>query len=67
MLKGKLNSFATRDMVYKYKHRDDPEIEDKCPHCQCSHTTIHLFDCPNNPTTLEVRDLWTNPVIQPGS
>ena len=30
-----------------YKHRIDPEIEDKCPHCQCSHTTIHLFDCPN--------------------
>ena len=50
------------NFLNSYKHRINPEIEDKCPHCQCSHTTIHLFDCLNNPTTLEVRDLWTNPV-----
>ena len=37
-----------------YKHRINPEIEDKCPHCQGPHTTLHLFECPNNPTTLVV-------------
>ena len=44
-----------------YKHRINPEIEDKYPHCQVPHTTIHIFKCPNNIKTLEVRDLWTNP------
>jgi hypothetical protein len=45
-----------------YKSRIDPNIEDKCPHCQESHTSEHLFNCQNNPTNLEVRDLWKKPV-----
>ena len=45
-----------------YNSRIDPNIEDKCPQCQASHTTEHLFKCPRNPTRLTVRDLWTKPV-----
>ena len=44
-----------------YKARINPEIEDKCPHCPESHTTNHLFNCVNNPTTLSPRDLWDKP------
>ena len=41
----------------------NPEIQDICPHCQeDSHTTLHLFDCQNNPTDLTVTDLWNKPV-----
>ena len=36
-------------------------VVDKCPNCDSSHTTEHLFNCPNNPTSLTVRDLWKNP------
>ena len=35
---------------------------DKCPNCDNSHTTEHLFNCPNKPTNLTVTDLWKNPV-----
>ena len=31
----------------------------KCGHAQ--HDTLHLFDCPNNVTSLEVLDLWRKP------
>lgn len=45
-----------------YMSRIDTSIEDKCPSCQGSpHNTIHLFNCPDNPTPLEVHDLWTRP------
>ena len=46
-----------------YKARIDKTdtVIDKCPNCDCSHTTNHLFNCPNNPTNLTVRDLWKNP------
>ena len=34
-----------------------------CPKCQGSpHDTQHLFQCPNDPTTLNVTLLWDNPV-----
>ena len=36
-------------------------VADKCPNCDSSHTTEHLFNCHNNPTSLTVRDLWKNP------
>jgi hypothetical protein len=46
-----------------YKARINPDrYEDECPNCDASHTTTHLFDCPNNPTTLVVRDLWDKPL-----
>ena len=32
-----------------YKARINPEIIDKCPNCDESHTTIHLFNCRSNP------------------
>ena len=41
-----------------YKARINPEIEDKCPNCDESHTKQHLFNCRRNPTTLRPRDLW---------
>ena len=35
---------------------------DKCPKCgQETHETIHLFNCTQDPTNLQVRDLWLQP------
>ena len=45
-----------------YKSRIDPNISDKCPNCDSSHTTEHLFNCQNNPTNLNVRSLWHKPL-----
>ena len=45
-----------------YKARIDNTVVDKCPNCDNSHTANHLFNCPNKPTNLTVRDLWTKPV-----
>ena len=45
-----------------YRARIDNSIDDTCPNCPATHTTNHLFNCPENPTTLTVRDLWTNPL-----
>ena len=51
------------NFLNSYKARINPEIQDICPHCQeDSHTTLHLFDCQNNPTDLTVTDLWNKPV-----
>ena len=38
------------------------EIRDKCLYCEESHTTLHLFNCANHPTTLTVTDLWNRPI-----
>ncbi len=45
-----------------YKARIDPTASDKCPNCDSSHTTDHLFNCQNNPTNLNVRSLWKKPL-----
>ncbi len=45
-----------------YKARIDNTIQDKCPDCDQPHTTTHLFNCVNNPTTLNVNDLWLKPI-----
>ena len=44
-----------------YKSRIDRNFNDKCPNCDNSHTSAHLFNCPGNPTNLTVQSLWTNP------
>jgi hypothetical protein len=45
---------------YLYRIRED--VTDECPDCQMQpHTTKHLFNCPENPASLTVRDLWNNP------
>ena len=45
-----------------YKNRLDPSFSDKCDKCNtATHTTEHLFLCPQNPTQLTVRDLWQKP------
>ena len=50
--------------LQSYKHRLDPETEDKCPDCSLTpHDTNHLFCCPSNPTVLTPETLWTNPVL----
>jgi hypothetical protein len=49
----KLNSYLTRL---------DNTVEDKCPNCSyVPHDTAHLFNCPDDPTTLTVVSLWTKP------
>ncbi len=44
-----------------YKSSIDPNTSDKCPNCDSSHTTEHLFNCQNNPADLNVRSLWHKP------
>ena len=40
----------------------DESVSDTCPKCnQTPHNTIHLFNCPNNPTDLNTISLWTTP------
>ncbi len=52
-----LNSYKAR-----ISQNQPTPIIDTCPHCNdASHTTNHLFSCRNNPTTLNVRDLWSKP------
>ena len=47
---------------YTARIRNDPTL-DVCPICnQQNHTTQHLFNCPQNPTHLTTRDLWSKPV-----
>ncbi len=51
------------NFLNSYKARINPTIQDVCPNCnQHSHTTRHLFECPNNRTNLTTRDLWTRPL-----
>ena len=45
-----------------YLARINPEHQNICQKCNLpGHTTNHLFNCPTNPTNLDVRSLWTNP------
>ena len=49
-------------ILNSYVNRLDPDVEDKCPLCcHTPHDTAHLFQCPQNPTDLSVRDLWHKP------
>ena len=53
-----LNSYKAR-----ISQNQPTPIQDICPHCNdASHTTKHLFNCRGNPTTLNVRDLWSKPL-----
>jgi hypothetical protein len=50
-----LNDFQSRISNNKAKN--------KCPNCRGTpHTTKHLFNCPAAKTTLNVMDLWNNPI-----
>ena len=45
-----------------YLSRIDESVTNTCPLCNATpHDTAHLFNCPENPTDLEVIDLWTRP------
>ena len=45
-----------------FRHRIGRSDTDLCPECNLStHTTQHLFDCPNFPTNLVTTDLWDRP------
>ena len=47
-----------------YLHKLDDNIDDKCPNCNNStHDTRHLFNCPDDPTNLDVLSLWTKPKL----
>ena len=46
-----------------YLNRLDNNIQDICPRCNDSpHDTRHLFNCPDDPTTLDILSLWTTPI-----
>ena len=49
-------------ILNSYLHRIGEKPDDSCTLCnQSPHTTLHLFECPNNPTNLDVLSLWTQP------
>ena len=48
--------------LHSYLHRIGSKDSDLCPKCNISpHTSNHLFNCPSNPTSLDVKDLWEKP------
>ena len=50
-------------MLNSYNNILDENIQNVCPKCNESpHQTHHLFRCPDNPTTLSVISLWTDPI-----
>ena len=45
-----------------YKHRIDENMPNICPKCHLTpHDTVHLFNCPANPTRLKPIHLWKAP------
>ena len=49
-------------LLNSYLCRIDKEIQNSCIICNKEdHTLKHLFECPNNPASLKIRDLWNNP------
>ena len=52
-------------LLKTYLHKIDPANHPaaNCPLCNDpNHDSLHLFNCPDIPTTLTVWDLWTDPV-----
>ena len=52
-------------VVMTYLHKIDPANHPaaNCPLCNNpNHDSLHLFNCPDIPTTLTVWDLWTDPM-----
>ena len=52
-------------LLMTYLHKIDPVNHPaaNCPLCNDpNHDSLHLFNCPDIPTTLTVWDLWTDPV-----
>ena len=52
-------------LLMTYLHKIDPANQPaaNCPLCNDpNHDSLHLFNCPDIPTTLTVWDLWTDPV-----
>ena len=52
-------------LLMTYLHKIDPANHPaaNCPLCNYpNHDSLHLFNCPDIPTTLTVWDLWTDPV-----
>ena len=47
---------------YKARIDNTNSTSDSCPLCPAPHTTEHLFNCPSNPTDLNPKDLWTEPL-----
>ena len=57
------SGYSTHLKSYMSRISKEVPVPDVCPLCQQpGHTTVHLFSCPANPTTLTPRDLWINPL-----
>ena len=60
------SGYSTYLNSYKARIDKTGPMVDKCPNCDSSHTTSHLFNCQRNPTNLTVKDLCKNPVKTAG-
>ena len=56
------SGYSTYLNSYKARIDKTGSLVDKCPNCDSSHTTQHLFNCRQKPTNLNTKDLWKNPV-----
>ena len=67
LLRRKLSQLRTNKspLLMTYLHKIDP-ANHPAANCQLcndpNHDSLHLFNCPDIPTTLTVWDLWTDPV-----
>ena len=54
----------THLITYQARIHNDPNkiVSHKCPNCPEYHTTNHLFNCQQNPTSLTVKELLSNPI-----
>ena len=50
------------NILNSFRSKLDAETTNNCPECHATpHDTIHLFECPANPTHLTPSSLWTEP------
>ena len=49
-------------LLNSYMYRINRSATPKCPNCgQDDHDAVHLFNCRQNPTDLQILDLWQQP------
>ena len=61
-IKSQLSYLIGIFKYFKLRCKLGAEITDNCPECHATpHDTVHLFECPSNPTHPAPSSLWTAP------